>query len=237
MRLDSSSPPDFGTSMCTPSQPCSSISLRKPCRVYRFSPVQIGTGDCLRTNAMASGFSGGTGSSSHMGRTFSRALARSMASRVSKRQWTSMANSPSGSQFLAHNFHETDDLTDIAGFQLACIGIVTGFLILRVKGARNAVALKLERGPAPPLRARLVHQVAPRGGVFDVLLGKLHGAIEAHTVAEAAAQQVHRGRFQDASGEVPQGDFHAAGGLYGDAADGARAPIAHQDFGVQLVHV
>ena len=66
---------------------CISISLRKPCRPYRFSPVQTGTLMACVTRAMASMLSGGTGSSSHIGFTGSSSRPRRITSCVSYRQW------------------------------------------------------------------------------------------------------------------------------------------------------
>jgi hypothetical protein len=66
MRFDSSRPPDFGMSMCTPG---AGLEFDEPSEawVYRFSPVQIGTPIACATLAMASALSGGTGSSSYIG--------------------------------------------------------------------------------------------------------------------------------------------------------------------------
>jgi hypothetical protein len=64
-------------------------------------------------------------------------------------------------KLFAHRFQKFDDVTNIASLQIAQVAVMSGFGILWIEGARNTVALKFERSPAPAFRARALRQLAP----------------------------------------------------------------------------
>src|SRR5437867_7604869 len=136
MRFDSSSPPDLGISIWTASHACSSISLRKPWRVYRFSPVQMGTSTACVTRAMASAFSGGTGSSSHMGLTCSFGQLDDIAHVIAPVALDGEVDI--GTELFAHDLHAFHDPANVFGGEVAGVRIVAGLAESGIGFGRHA---------------------------------------------------------------------------------------------------
>ncbi len=141
-----------------------------------------------------------------------------------------------GAELFAHNVHAHYDAANIFRGQIARVGIVTRLAELGIGLGWYAIALELERSPAEFLRPCFSDLRPPGLRILDAL-ADLQRAVETDAVAEPAAQQIADRRLEHAAHQVPESDLDAAGGGNGDAADGSRAGAAHQNLGVEFVHI
>ena len=152
------------------------------------------------TRASASGFPGGTGSSSHIGFTGSIAFAIWIAHVVLPVRLNAEVHVRP--QFLAHDLHRAPDAPQVLQRQPSRVAVVARLPVFWVCPRGNPVTLELESGPAELLRLRLSHLRAPGLGIFGALHCR-HRAVEADPVAKPSAQEVTRRRFEDSPWHVP----------------------------------
>ena len=141
-----------------------------------------------------------------------------------------------GAEFGTDGFHGLGDAAEILEGEAAGVAIVAGFLVIGIGFGRDAIALKLVGGPTELFGLCLLDEGFPGAHIFDVGRG-LSGAVEADFIAEPAAKEIAAGSLQDTAGEIPEGDFDAAGGGDGNAALSARAGGEHEHLVVELVDV
>src|SRR5262245_5053400 len=86
-----------------------------------------------------------------------------------------------GADFFANRFHRLTDATEVAVRQPASVRIMPWLFVLGIGGRRDAVALKLERGPSEFLGFGFADLVTPLLHIFRVL-HHLKRSIEADAI-------------------------------------------------------
>ena len=167
---------------------------------------------------MASIFSGGTGSSSHISFSGSRSRARRMALCLSSRVWRSVATStdgPAASTTISASSHHAVMLP-VVGSHVELVLLVPAGLAAGVAVGAD-VEIDLERG-----EAGFEHLVDHRLDLGHVHAGRdLAVAVDADLVAELAAQQLVDRHLQRLALQIPERDLDA--GQRGDQRAGEAA--------------
>ena len=91
------------------------------------------------------------------------------------------------SKRFADGFHALHDAAQVLVSEALGVQVVARLEVLGIGLPGDAVALKFESRPAPFFGLGFVHFGAPGGGIVNIA-HHLHGAIEAHLVAEASAE-------------------------------------------------
>ena len=120
--------------------------------------------------------------------------------------------------------------------ETAGVGIVAGLLILRIGLRRNAVALKFESRPAPLFGVRLLHLIAPDGGIFDMLRRTAWCDRSARGRGSVRPADSDR-RFQNAPARSQRAISMPLAAVTVTPPMAPAPALAHQHFGIELVHV